>query len=104
MGHDSVGLGGIGGEMHLPARLGHVLLQQVEVVVEVVHGVGLDSPGLIPPLLPPLGSNFLDGVAPGTVEAGPNFDQGAAEGGVQNGRLGRSEKVLGFYIGHGRLS
>ena len=103
-GHDCVGLGGVGGEMHLPARFGHVLLQQVKVVVQVVQGVGLDSPGILPPLLPPLGRNFLDGVAAGTVEAGPHFHQGPAQNGIENRRLRRSKEILGFYIGHGRLS
>ena len=104
VGHDGVGLGGVGGEMDAAAVGGDPLFQEVEVVVQVVQGVGLYPPCLFPPLVPDLGGDFFHALPAGAVEAGAGPLQGYPKLRVADGDGGGLGEIAGLDFRHGSIS
>ena len=98
--YDGVGLAGVFGEVHLPPGGGHIVGEQLDVVVQVVEGVDLDAPGLVTPLVPRLGGYFFDGVPARNVEPRPHSVKSPAQLRVQHRRRRRRREFTRLYFWH----
>ena len=89
--------------MDLSTGGGYVVVQQLEIVVEMVEGVYLDGPGLVPPLIPGLLGDLLDGVSPRHVKSRSHPVQRPPQLRVEHGRGRSLRELTGLYFRHIQL-
>ena len=81
-----IGLGRVPREVNVSARLGHAVVEQFQVIVQVVQGMNLDAPGLFPPGFPNVFANLADGVQPGLAEPPAHLGERPPQDRVLDGR------------------
>ena len=100
LGDDGVGLGGVGGEVDLPAGGGYIAFQHRQVVVQVGDGVFLDGAGLPAPGFPDGGGDFGHRFTAGAVKAAAGAAQSLAQLVVVDGGLRGGNELAGGYFSH----